>query len=239
MIDYGRLYRECRERIIALVRDASEEQRARVVPACPGWSVIDTVAHLSGVAVEVASGQLSDIPTDDKTAAQVTQRRGLPLEEVIAEWECAGELAEQAVATRAVSLAMVHDVLHHEADIRGALHAGRPPVPAWTASLMVMLGHLDHLAHSGTLTICADEHCVTVGSGAPVTTLTVDPYEFWRAVVGRRSHAQMAAWRWSGDPAPYLPAIPVFGPTEAELTETDHPETGGTELGLTVDSTRK
>lgn len=70
---------------------------------------------------------------------------------------------------------------------------------------------------------------VTVGSGRPATTLEVDPYEFWRAQVDRRSRAQMAVWGWSGNAAPYLAAIPVFGPTTTDLTEPASPvRTGGT-----------
>lgn len=229
MNDYFEIYRQAQGRIVGLVRAASEQQRARTVPGCPEWSVTDTVAHLAAVAAEVVRGTLTAVPGEEHTAAQVAQRRGRDLEEVIAEWEQAcGQLTrwgssdgpvDQAVATRRLPSPMVHDVLTHEADIRGALGAGRPPDPAWAASLAIMLRHPERLGHAGSLTVRAGTHGFTVGSGEPGTTLDVDPYEFWRAQVGRRSRAQMAAWRWSGDPAPYLRAIPVFGPTATDLTE--------------------
>lgn len=47
----------------------------------------------------------------------------------------------------------------------------------------------------------------------------MEGYEFWRALFGRRSRDQMAAWDWVGDPTPHLDAIPIFGPTDATLTE--------------------
>lgn len=229
MTDFPVLYRESRERIGALVRAASAEQRARVVPACPEWTVCDTVAHLAAGATEVVDGTLTAVPGDEHTAAQVEHRRGRSLDELLAEWdragellagwECAGGPVGQAITARRMPLAMVHDVLTHEADIRGALGEGRPPTAAWSASLADMISRPERLGHCGTLTVQAGPHRFTAGSGAPGTTLEVDPYEFWRAVVGRRSRAQMAAWRWSGHPEPYLRTIPVFGPTAADLTE--------------------
>lgn len=235
--EVAELYREARERVVALVRAAGPGQRARLVPACPAWTVQDTVAHLAAVATEVVQGRLTEVPGDDHTAAQVEQRRGTPLAGILAEWdEAAAQLAgwtstsgsvAEAVAARRMPYPMVHDVLTHEADIRGALGAGRPPAAAWDASLAIMLRRPDRLAGYGTLTVRAGTHRFTVGSGDPHTTLVVDPYEFWRAQVGRRSHAQMAAWGWSGQPAAYLQAIPVFGPTATDLAElagTDQPD---------------
>lgn len=229
MTDYTAVYRESGVRIAALVRAASDEQLARIVPGCPEWTVADTVCHLAAVAAEVVAGQLTAVPTEEQTAVQVDQRRGRPLDDVLAEWdsacvvlarwESAGGPTERALAARKIPFAMVHDVLTHEADIRGALSAGRPPEQAWAASLKVMIQNPQRLGHSGTLTVQAGAHRFTVGSGELATTLDVDPYEFWRAQVGRRSRAQMAAWHWSGDLVPYLQAIPVFGPTEADLTE--------------------
>ena len=221
MTDYAALYRESRERITALVRDASEEQRVRVVPSCPKWTVSDTVAHLAAVATDVVAGySTATISTDEHTAAQVERLRGRSLEEVLAEWDGAAEAIERMIAAPALPIALINDVLTPEADIRGALGAGRPPEAAWIATLELgrprLIERLDHL---GELTILTGEHHFTVGSGEPATTVEVDLYEFWRSVLGRRSRAQMAAWKWSGDSEPYLQAIPVFGPTQVDLAE--------------------
>lgn len=228
MIDCAALYRESRERIATLVRAASEEQRACRVPACPEWTISDTVAHLAANAADELAGSLSTVPSDEQTAAQVEQRRGWPLEEILAEWDSAATQIEPLIAAHPFAIAWINDVLSHEADIRGALGAGRPPAPAWTAALElarpIMVKRLGHL---GELTILDGEHRFTVGSGHPATTIEVDTYEFWRAALGRRSRAQMAAWKWSGDPEPYLQAIPRFGPTEVDLVEPATPAHAG------------
>ncbi len=220
VIDCATLYREARERIAALVRDASEDQRARTVPGCPKWTIGDTVAHLAANAVDEAAGRLTGVPDDEQTAAQVEQRRGRPLEEILQEWDAAAKPLEPVIAAHPLAVAWINDVLTHEADIRGALGAGRPPESAWTAALeLARPGIVARLRHLGKLTILAGEHRFIVGSGESATTVEADLYEFWRSLLGRRSRAQMAAWNWSGDPEPYLRAIPRFGPTDVALTE--------------------
>ncbi|MDQ4094519.1 MAG: hypothetical protein M3143_14360 [Actinomycetota bacterium] len=100
-----------------------------------------------------------------------------------------------------------------------------PPEAAWTAALGLARPYLtERLGHLGELTIITGERHFTVGSGEPTTTVEVDLYEFWRSVLGRRSRAQMAAWKWSGNQEPYLHAIPIFGPTTAGLAEPPIPK---------------
>lgn len=207
-------------RISALVRDLSEKQRACRVPACPEWTVSDTVAHLAANAADELTSTLTAVPTDEQTAAQVQRRRGRPLEEVLAEWDSAAPRIEPLISAHPLAIAWVNDVLTHEADIRGAVGSGRPPEPAWTKALELARPFLvQRLGHLGELTILDGKHRFTVGSGDPATTIEVDIYEFWRAVFGRRSRAQMADWKWYGDREPYLRAIPRFGPTEVDITE--------------------
>jgi uncharacterized protein (TIGR03083 family) len=220
LIDCAALYRESRERIGALVRDVSEEQRACRVPACPEWTINDTLAHLAANAADELAATLRAVPDDEQTAAQVQRRRGRPLEEILADWDSAAKQIEPRIAAHPLAIAWVNDVLAHEADIRGAVGAGRPPEPAWTAALELARPLLvKKLGHLGELTILDGKHRITVGSGNPATTIEVDTYEFWRAALGRRSRTQMAGWKWSGDPEPYLQAIPRFGPTEVDLAE--------------------
>jgi uncharacterized protein (TIGR03083 family) len=181
LTDYAVLYREARERIGVLVGSVDHAQLATTVPGCPEWSVADTVAHLAALTTEAVSGTLTGIPDEEQTGAQVRRRRGMPIDEVLAEWDGAAGLVEQALTERRMPLAIVHDVITHEADIRGALGAGRPPEQAWTASLHGMTRNLDRLSDQGTLTVRIGERELTTGSGEPVVTLDVDAYEFWRA----------------------------------------------------------
>lgn len=218
MADYAALYREARERVCDLVRDLPRAELDRTVPSCPRWSVHGTVSHLAAGAADAVSGRLTGMPTEDQTDEQVRARRDLPVPDVLAEWSTASRDVEQAFAARRMSSAMLHDLLTHEADLRGALGAGRPPAAAWTVSLLA-LGKLDWLDVPGSLTVLAGEHRFGSGAGEPAVTLEVDPYEFWRALFGRRSRAQLAGWHWSGDPAQHVTALPVFGPTERDLSE--------------------
>ena len=221
VIDSAALYRESRERIAAFVRSTTEEQRAVVVPGCPEWTVSDTVAHLAGVAVDIVAGySVATISTDEHTANQVKQRLGRSLEEVLAEWESVAEGVERIIAAQTLPIELVSDVLSHEADIRGALGAGRPPKAAWMAARNLGRPRLTkRLGHLGELRIIDGEDCITVGSGKPATIVEVDLYEFWRSALGRRSRKQITAWKWSGDFEPYLQAIPVLGPTQMALSE--------------------
>lgn len=124
----GAAYEASRRRIAALVRAADDDSvgTRTAVPACPGWTVHDVVAHLTGGCADVVAGNIEGAATSEWTAAQLEARRGTPIDEVLAEWEelaptyaswiddFPGRLRHQAVG----------DITVHEHDIRGAL--GRP-----------------------------------------------------------------------------------------------------------------
>ena len=58
-----------------------------------------------------------------------------------------------------------------------------------------------------------------ISDGPPTATLRIAPYELARVVLGRRSRAQMAAYDWEGDSAPYVAMLPVFTPPENDIVE--------------------
>jgi hypothetical protein len=59
-----------------------------------------------------------------------------------------------------------------------------------------------------------------VGAGdGPELGLTTRRFEALRWRMGRRSRAQMAAFDWSGDPAPVLDHLAIFGPAASDLIE--------------------
>lgn len=55
-------------------------------------------------------------------------------------------------------------------------------------------------------------------TGPPVTTVIVDPFEWFRAITGRRSAAQIRAFDWSADPEGFLP---LFGYGPFVVRDTD------------------
>ena len=46
----------------SLLQGATDEQAATIVPTCPDWSVKDLVSHVTGICVDLSSG---NPPTDD------------------------------------------------------------------------------------------------------------------------------------------------------------------------------
>ena len=122
----GSVYEDTRQRVIALVRDAMVDDffaAAAPVPACPGWRVRDVIAHLSGLATDIATGNLDGAATDEWTAAQVDARRNLSADDLLAESDEVGpQLASYLDDFPGRYGAQVAaDICVHEHDIRGAL----------------------------------------------------------------------------------------------------------------------
>jgi hypothetical protein len=60
--DLVRFYRESHARVVELVGDLDRGALETPVPACPGWSVADVVAHVAAVAEDVPAGRLTGPP---------------------------------------------------------------------------------------------------------------------------------------------------------------------------------
>ena len=113
-------YREGRERLTALVRDHLDEADTPV-PATPGWTVHDVVAHLTGVAQDIASGTVpKQGPTAQWTSGHVQRGAGVSTEGLLESWSTLSADTERVVDTYSVWPAVM-DVVCHEHDVRGAL----------------------------------------------------------------------------------------------------------------------
>lgn len=93
------------------------------MPACPEWTVKDTVAHLSGVCADIVSGNIEGVATEPWTAAQVEARRDWSVDQILDEWAAKGAEVEAMVAffPGLVGSQFVLDMTTHEHDIRHAL----------------------------------------------------------------------------------------------------------------------
>jgi uncharacterized protein (TIGR03083 family) len=204
-MDGVEVYNRGRYRVVELVEGLSPDELGRPAPATPGWTVADVLAHLVGVAADVSSGNVEGAPGDEWTAKHVAARRGAPVADLVAEWaEAAPKL--EAVIPHVPQL--VGDVHTHEQDIRGAL--GLPGADAEMLGWVVagIRGFQDGMAKA-----------VDLGP-APVTAPS--EFEWFRAALGRRSRAQVAAWNWTEDSSPWLDnAFFVFGPRSDDLVEAD------------------
>jgi uncharacterized protein (TIGR03083 family) len=217
-IDIGVLYGACRERVTALVRGLAPGQDALPVAACPGWTVHDVVAHLAGTVSDVAAGRLDGIGSDPWTAAQVESRHAVPVSEIVAEWEQASPQFEDGLRAIGGTMALlaVADVWNHEQDLRGTLDADGGADTA--AELAAIDGYLARRAPDleaaglAPLRCVAGSHESVSGEGTPGATVTALPFELARALAGRRTAPQMAAYRWEGDAAPYLAVLAAGAP---------------------------
>jgi len=222
-VSLGGLYLDTHDRLVVLLGELDSAELDRPVPACPGWSVFDVVAHLTAVAQDILAGRLTSPPTDQETAAQVARFRGRPFDQLLAEWDTkAGPLAEMVSAARAWPA--VSDIAAHEQDIRAAtdrpgardsdvvrlcsarLVTGlRPPVP-----VRVTVEDAEFFAGpDGPLD----------GADTEVLALRTTRFEAFRWRLGRRSRGQLVALDWSSDPAAVIDHLAIFGPSPIDIIE--------------------
>ena len=195
------------------------------VPACPAWTVRQTLAHLVGIARDIVSLNIEGKGADSWTQAQVDGLGGHSIDELLDLW---GQMVDPVTARLHLSpqgsaCQLVFDALTHEHDIRGAL--GEPGSRRGDLAYEVALGFLtttgDHINRHAELPGLRLT-TPTIGSvqlGDPHTArgqvaLDISDFEALRALGGRRSTRQLLALPWHGDPTDLLPAfthlLPAF-----------------------------
>ena len=217
--DLALLYRDTRGRLSDLLLSLDAQELAAPVPACPGWTVADVSYHLFGVVEDVLAGRLTRPPTDAETAVQVERHRGRPVAEVVSAWEAAAAPFEELIGGAKVWPAVL-DVATHEQDIRGAL--GRPGGRDSEAVRVGADGLLGFLELPAPVRFECEDLVKRVGpedAGEDEIVLRTTRFETLRWRLGRRSRAQMERADWSGDPAPVLDHLFVFGPSPHDIIE--------------------
>jgi uncharacterized protein (TIGR03083 family) len=217
-------YRLIHQRVDALTRDRAEVADLSV-PACPAWTIRQTVAHLVGLAQDIVSLNMETKGADSWTQAQIDRVGGHSIDELLDLW---GQTIDPVtamldLAPQESACQLVFDALTHEYDIRGALsEAGS------------RTGDLALQAAMGFVTTTGDQFIrhaglpalrlitPTIGSvqfGDPQTArgqivLNISDFEALRSFGGRRSIRQLLALPWQGDPTKLLPAfthlLPAF-----------------------------
>jgi hypothetical protein len=218
------LYSGVRERVTALVREhcTDDDSADRVpVPATPGWSLHDVVAHLTGVAQDAVNGAVPRSgPTPEWTAGQVERGRDVPVLELLAAWEHASPAVESALDARPI-WPMVIDAGSHEHDLRATLgDSSERDNPLVVIVAKLLLRGLDVPL---PLQVTTEHHDVRVGprtDAEQLVQLRTTTFEVFRWRMGRRSRAQLAAMNWGGaDPAPFLDHLCIFGPADSDVIE--------------------
>lgn len=204
MVDLGAMYRDSRERVTVMVIGADP---ALPVPATPGWTVHDIVAHLAGLAEDVANDNMGAAPSEAWTAAHVERGRDKTVDELLHQWDRDADGLETFLSSpggAAASAALV-DVNAHEADLRHAL--GLPPAPddefvAWAAPIL-RAAFVDAVERAGLEPVAVE----------------VSDEELLRSRLGRRTADEACALGWSADPHAYLDTWFLFGPRGEPLGE--------------------
>lgn len=168
-------YRDTRERLTGLLREAGQNAASTSVPSTPGWDVKDVVAHLTGLVTDWLDGRSDDYGSEAWTAAQVDARRDRSLADVLDEWTNRAPDLEARMDDPVAEgfpdympFLAVADAAIHEHDIRGALQR-----PGARDSIAVELGIKTYV------TGVRQRH-ETTGLGPPS-----DPGSRWARVAGR------------------------------------------------------
>lgn len=213
-------YRLVYERVDALVGGRPDVAEL-MVPACPDWTVRQTVAHLAGVAQDVASANLEGVASEAWTRAQVDRLGRNSIDELLDLWGesidlLVGQVAQLSQGSPELAAGqLVFDVLTHEHDIRGAL--GEPGSRTGDLSYEVALGFLATMLdltfqHTGRAAMRLTTPSIgTVQLGDPDAAtdqlvIEVSDFDALRAFGGRRSVRQLLTLPWHEDPPNPPPA---------------------------------
>jgi uncharacterized protein (TIGR03083 family) len=244
MADLGEVYAATRKALADVVAGLSEEDALRPVPATPGWSVRDVVAHMTGALRKAAAG---DIPREfffaigsqegvvalnDWTDRQVLERRDRSLQELLDEWEEAAAAVVPMISGTEpwpddvipfADRVLMTDLAVHQQDVYGALGivGDRDAVPVRVAFSTYAAGaDLRIKAAKGpALRLATESKEVVAGGDDPVATVRAPRFELFRALSGRRSPDQVRAYEWEGDPEPFLELFYPYGVREEALAE--------------------
>jgi uncharacterized protein (TIGR03083 family) len=209
-------------RVIELVAPLSAEQAAVRVPACPDWTVRDLFSHMVGLGADVLAGDEPDDHNAVWTEKQVASRRDHDVAALVAEWEDLSAPLQEWMRERGTR--PLSDVIIHEQDLRGALG-----VPGGKDSggvravrdrfLPRFAARVDDLPPVALVA----EGWTWASQGAPddaAVVVRASEFDIARALVTRRSEAQLRSWTTRGDVGPYLDGFALLGALpSADLAE--------------------
>lgn len=244
MADLAEVYDSTRKEIAALVSDLDGSELQRRVPATPDWTIADVVAHLTGDVVCVAAGDFpreyfaaigqedAIVSLNDWTDGHVRERRGRPVQEVLAEWEKASAPILSMLAGTSewpegvlpfAGYILTTDIAIHQQDINGALGLKRDrdstQVRVGTSTYINGVGLRLQMAGGPGLRFVVEDKEKIVGADEAAATVRAPRFELFRALSGRRSPEQIKGFDWEGDPEPFIPYFYPYGIRRDALAE--------------------
>jgi uncharacterized protein (TIGR03083 family) len=211
---------DAQARVIELVGGLDEREAEQRVPACPDWSVRDLFSHMVGLGVDVLAG---DEPNDHNatwTQRQVDERRGHDLPALVAEWERVTEPMQAYMRERGTR--PLGDLVIHEQDLRGALGvSGAQDTPGLAVMRDRMVrAFASRVAGLPPIALVGDDWRWASADGDLSVVVRAPDFELARALMARRSAAQLRSWTEIGDVQPYLRAFATLGTLpDRDLTE--------------------
>ena len=210
-MNMGEMYRAGRIGMVEIGRSLSDEEAEGRVPACPEWTIREVYAHQAGVVADALAGRLDGVATDPWTARQVEERKDDTLGEILDEWESIVEPFEAFLETGAAPPQVIIDQWSHEQDLRGALdRPGNRDDERAKFCVEALAGMRGESWQHAPIEVIGDSGTWRLGQGEPQITLRGSDYDLARALLGRRSRAQVEAMDWTGDPTPILDHLVVF-----------------------------
>ena len=185
----------------------------------------DLIGHLVGCPIELTAGHVDVAGGEEWTQAQaqVEARRDRSVADLMAEWQRASGSIDAAIRAADVPVPVAHDILTHEQDLRGAIGAAGAPDPVAVRFLAdgfcAVLVRRAGKAELAQIELRDPETGWSAGTEGGVVA-EASEYEWSRALTGRRSGRQVAAFGWSADPTAYLDVLCPFGPLpEADIDD--------------------
>ena len=208
-------YRELRERVTVLLRGVDPTALDATASATPEWRARDVLAHVVGVNTDIVNQNLDGVASDEWTAAQVARRRDASIDDLLDEWAEHASVVEANVAFLGKAAGQwVFDACTHEHDLRNALG-----VPGARDARAVAISYawgtdrlgerLDRHGIAG-LELTTDDGEKAIGAIEPRDGVRTGRFELVRAMTGRRSTTQMAAYDWKGTPRPGDLVLDIF-----------------------------
>jgi uncharacterized protein (TIGR03083 family) len=211
---YSEQYHDTRRRLGAVVGTLDDARAHAHVAACPAWDVHDVIAHVSGVPEMLVDGRRPAGGSQALIEAAVTERRDVPIEEMLARWEACTDRVSDLVDR--IPLFLV-DLVCHEHDVRQALGspgARSAPEVRTAVELFLTTRLAEHIEAAGLGALCVDVGDATWQShDAPVAcTIRADSWEVLRVLLSRRTADEVRALPTQGDVEPYIAVFADHSP---------------------------
>lgn len=244
MADLAEVYDATRKQLADFVSGLPEGDLERPVPATPGWSIRDLVAHLAG---DVQCAAAGDFPgaffaalgspqgiavLNEWTERHVRDRADRPLQDLLDEWErdtvavmpmLRGDAPWPGDVLPFAAYVLTTDIGIHQQDIYGALGIVRDrdaaPVAIGFRTYTTGIDLRIKAAGGPAMKFVTESKEVVAGDGEPAATVRGTRFELFRALSGRRSPEQVRAYDWDGDPGPFLDFFYPYGLREEALVE--------------------